>query len=335
MIVAPTARERARRSETWGVLGLMYHPSVSREGLVDDFLAGWGTEHEAPAELPEALEQLVARARVEEPTLELSPTGFVRFVGERCGGVEQLAEHLDSLRAGDLWLAYGCAIGNKRALVRFQDRFRADIEVAVARSGNADTSPEDFRQHILGKLFTAMPDAPPRIGEYGGRGSLRGWLRITIVRQVIDIVRRTQRRELGHQVDETELLGLRAATADPELAYARTSFETELREALKDAFASLTARERNLLRHFLFHGLGIDDVARIYDVHRATAHRWRLRAQEALLSATRAALRSRLGTDTIELKNAMGSLQASQLHITIRRYLMREIETEDAEVGKP
>lgn len=306
------------------------------EGLVVDFLAGWGPGSPAATEaLGVALDELVQRARAEEPTLELPPAGFVRYAGERCQGVETPLEHLAALRAGDLWLAYGCACGHKRALVRFQDRFRADIEVAVARSGNADLSPEDFRQHILSKLFTALPDAPPRIAEYGGRGSLRGWLRITIVRQVIDFVRRTQRRELGHQVDEVELLGLRAATADPELAYARTSFETELREALRDGFASLTARERNLLRHFLIHGLGIDDVARIYDVHRATAHRWRLKAQETLLQATRSALRERLGTNTHELKNAMGSLQSSHLHITIRRYLSRDAESEDAPDGKP
>lgn len=310
--------------------GFAVPSSVSHGGLVDEFLAAWGPGAPAATQpLAEALAGLLERARAEEPTLELSPAAFVHYVAERCRGADAPLEHLASLRAGDLWLAYGCATGHKRALLRFQDRFRADIEVAVARSGNADVSPEDFRQHIFGKLFTAVGDAPPRITEYGGRGSLRGWLRITIVRQVIDFVRRTQRRELGQQVDEAELLGLRAATADPELAYARTSFETELREALREGFASLSARERNLLRHFLIHGLGIDDVARIYDVHRATAHRWRLRAQETLLRATRTALRSRLGTDTRELKSALSSLHASHLHITIRRYLSREAEAED------
>jgi RNA polymerase sigma-70 factor, ECF subfamily len=309
---------------------------VPHEGLVDEFLAAWGRGAPAASDaLAEAIAGLVQRARAEEPTLDLSPAAFVRYVGERCQGAEAPLEHVASLRAGDLWLAFGCAAGHRRALRRFQDRFRADIEVAVTRSGNADVSPEDFRQHIFSKLFTAAGDAPPRIAEYGGRGSLRGWLRITIVRQVIDFVRRTQRRELGQQVDEAELLGLRAASADPELAYARTSFETELREALREGFASLSARERNLLRHFLIHGLGIDDVARIYDVHRATAHRWRLRAQQTLLRATRTALRSRLGTDTRELRNAMSSLQASHLHITIRRYLSRETEDEDPAEQEP
>lgn len=311
---------------------MRYHRSVPREALVDAFLAAWGPGAPAGLEgLGEAIETLVQRARAEEPTLDLSPEGYVRYVGARCRGVEAPLEYLGSLRAGDLWLAFGCAHGHKRALMHFQERFRADVELAASRSGNADVSPEDFHQHILGKLFTAAGGAVPRIAEYGGRGSLRGWLRIAIVRQVIDFVRRTQRRELGHQVDEAELLGLSAATADPELAYALNTFENELREALREGFASLSPRERNLLRHFLIHGLGIDDVARIYDVHRATAHRWRQRAQDALLRATRAALRARLNTDTLGLDNAMASLQTSHLHITMRRYLSREAEAEDGD----
>lgn len=296
------------------------------------FWAALGADAPAPATEPsglaEAIDQLVQRARAEEPSIELEPERFVRYVGERCHGVEELVAHLQGLRAGDLWLACACAAGSRRALQRFGTRFGADIEAAIARSGNANMGIDDFRQHLMSKLFTADGDAMPRIGEYSGRGSLRGWLRITIVRQVIDFVRRAQRRELGHQVDEVELLGLRAATADPELAYARTTYESELREALREGFAALSPRERNLLRHFIVHDLGIDDVARIYGVHRATAHRWRLKAQDTLFEATRTALRSRLGTDTRELRNALVALQ-SHLHITIRRYLSRESEAED------
>lgn len=288
-----------------------------------------GTPDEAvtPALLA-ALDELVALARDEEPTIELDPGQFLRYVGERCRDIDHLVEHLQLLRAGDLWLACACAAGLNDALLRFQTRFNPDIEAAIVRSGNADVSPEDFRQHLMAKLFTAAEGEPvPRIAEYRGRGPLRGWFRITIVRQVIDFVRRTQRRDLGHQVDETELLGLRAATVDPELALVQDRFQNELRDALQEGFAALTPRERNLLRHFLIHGLSIDEVGRIYGVHRATAHRWRLRAQDALFTSTRAALRKRLGTNSTELKNAMLVME-SQLHISVQRYLADESEQE-------
>ncbi len=292
-------------------------------------MAGLGRSSEAAGpEVAAALDELVALARSEEPTIEIDPAQYLRYVGERCIDVEHLVPHLQLLRAGDLWLACGCAAGHNDALVRFQARFGTDIEAAIARSGNADVSPEDFRQHLLTKLFTAPEgETLPRIAEYSGRGPLRGWLRITIVRQVIDFVRRTQRRDLGHQVDETELLGLRAATVDPELAMVQDRFQDELREALREGFAALSPRERNLLRHFLIHGLGIDEVGKIYRVHRATAHRWRLRAQEALFASTREALRRSLGTNSTEVKNAMLVMQ-SQLHITVQRYLSGDSEHE-------
>ncbi|MEM9461483.1 MAG: sigma-70 family RNA polymerase sigma factor [Myxococcota bacterium] len=299
------------------------------EVLVREFLAARGAKSQ-DAVTPEALaalREVLRRAKQEEPSIELDPAAFIRYLAERSADADDLVDHLSKLRAGDLWLACGCTAGDKHALVRFQERFGPDIEMAIARSGNADISPEDFRQHLLGKLFAAPGDAPPRIAEYGGHGSLRGWLRITIVRQVIDFVRRTQRRDLGHQVDETELLELRAAASDPELAYVRSTFQAELREALSEGFASLTARERNLLRQFLIHSMGIDEVARIYGIHRATAHRWRLRAQGKLLENTRGALRRRLGADSREVDNAMMAMQ-SGLHITVRRYLSRDTEEE-------
>lgn len=272
---------------------------------------------------------MLRRARAEEPSVEVDEPTFLRYLGERCIGIDELAEHLQTLRAGDLWLACGCAAGDKRALLRFQARFSPDIEMAVARSGNANVSAEDFRQHLMSKLFTTPADGAPRIAEYSGHGSLRGWLRITIVRQVIDFVRRHQRRDLGHQVDETELLELQAVAADPELAYVRSTYQAELRQALHEGFAALTPRERNLLRQLLIHGMGIDNVALIYGVHRSTAHRWRLRAQETLLQATREALRGRLGVDRREV-DAMMEMHTG-LHITVRRYLSPKAEEEKEE----
>ncbi len=296
--------------------------------MLAEFLEARGRfyERSLPASAVAALEGVFRRARAEEPSIDLEPMHFIRYLGKRCAGVDDLVEHLSTLRAGDLWLACGCASGNSRALLRFQTRFSPDIETAVLRSGNANISIEDFRQHLMGKLFTAPPDGSPRITEYNGHGSLQGWFRITIVRQVIDFVRRNQRRDLGHQVEETELLELQAVAADPELAYLRNSYQDELREALHEGFAALTPRERNLMRQLLVYGMGVDNVALIYRVHRSTAHRWRVRAQEKLLEVTRESLRRRLKIDTGDPK-AMAELP-SNLHITVRRYLSRETEDE-------
>lgn len=302
---------------------------MNDDSLARELLSARGDDPsvEVTRELRKAVSGVLYRASIKETSFTIDSAQFMRYVGERCRGVDDLVEHLKSLHASDLWLACGCASGLRRAIVRFQARFGPDIDLAIRRSNNANISPEDFRQHLLSKIFVAMDGQLPRIAEYNGQGSLRGWIRITIVRQVIDFVRHNKRRDLGFQVDETEMLGLRAVEADPELAYVRNSYQAELREALKEGFASLTPRERNLLRLYLIHKVSIDEVARIYDVHRATAHRWRLRAQENLLEATRSALRTRMGTDTRSLREALGTVE-SDLHITVRRYLSRDTEDE-------
>lgn len=277
-------------------------------------------------ELVEVLDDVLQRARAEESELELDPVGFARFVAERCSP-EDLRTDLTELKAGDLWLVFGCTQGNERALLRFERRFAGDIDAAIARSANADIGKDDFRQHLFAKLFAPGANGRPRIADYSGRGDLRGWLRVAIVRQVIDFVRRKQRRDLGHQVDEAAMLELRAATVDPELAYVRDTYKRELREALREGFASLTPRDRNILRHFLFHGLGIDEVGRMYGVHRTTAFRWRQRAQTSLLEATRDALRARLGTDSKDLRSVVRVLE-SDLHITVHKLLPEGMEDE-------
>ncbi len=299
------------------------------EALVRVFFAARGNEDSSSIspEIEAALDALVQTARREEPSVQLDPSVFLGYAGERSRDATDLAQHLSKLRPGDLWLACACAQGDKRALLRFQERFGPDIDVAIARSGNAEVSPEDFRQHLLGKLFAAPDDAPPRIAEYGGHGSLRGWLRITVLRQIIDFVRRSQRRDLGHQVDEAEFLELRAAASDPEIAYVRNTYQAELRKALDEGFASLTPRERNLLRQFLIHEMEVNAVAHIYGVHRATVHRWRLRAEQTLLENIRASLGRRLGTNTKGVEDAMKAMQ-SGLHITMRRYLSHNAEQE-------
>jgi len=66
--------------------------------------------------------------------------------------------------------------------------------------------------------------------------------------------------------------------------------------------------------------LTIDDLARIYGVHRATAARWVAAAHEAVLDGCKRALAERLGLSTSELDSIIALVQ-SQLDISVHRYL--------------
>src|SRR5439155_27001611 len=93
---------------------------------------------------------------------------------------------------------------------------------------------------------------------------------------------------------DAELDRLVGADPDPETALLRARYASAANEALREAFASLDARERNLLRQHFVDRLSIDDLGPLYGVHRATVARWLERAREALEARTRKLLMERL-----------------------------------------
>jgi RNA polymerase sigma-70 factor (ECF subfamily) len=99
-------------------------------------------------------------------------------------------------------------------------------------------------------------------------------------------------------------------------AHQRAAFKA----ALQAALAGLGAKERNLLRMHLLHGLSIDEIGRAYQVHRATAARWLATTREALHRETRRLLRARLGLTDPEFDSVLRAVE-SQLDASFRRLL--------------
>ena len=57
--------------------------------------------------------------------------------------------------------------------------------------------------------------------------------------------------------------------------------------AFGEAIGGLDARDKNVLRQHFVDGLTVDDLGKVYGVHRATAARWVQKAQGELLKSTR------------------------------------------------
>jgi RNA polymerase sigma-70 factor, ECF subfamily len=233
---------------------------------------------------------------------------------------------IERLRLGDLFLACACAAGDDRALVIFDTEYGRDIDLAIARSGNVDLGKDEFRQLVRNKLFVARDERAPKIADYAGRGDLRSWVRVTALRMIVDIVRQ---RAGGKEIPtEADMLGaVPAPQDDPELEYIQRVYKNEFKDALQTAFTNLSARERNLLRHQVIHGLNIDQVGALYRVHRTTAFRWIEKARKALLRETRGALMKRLQVGSSEFLSIMRVVQGD-LDVSVRRLLVSDIEHE-------
>jgi RNA polymerase sigma-70 factor, ECF subfamily len=80
-------------------------------------------------------------------------------------------------------------------------------------------------------------------------------------------------------------------------------------------------RQRNLLRQHILDELTIDDLARLYRVHRATCARWLADARADLGKQTRKRLMSALGMPTSDVDSLLRFLD-SDIELSISRILM-------------
>lgn len=234
----------------------------------------------------------------------------------------------DALHAGDLVLACACAAGQNAALVAFDRAFLHDIDLAYARSTDLGIPKDEFRQRVRERLFVAAPGRDTRIGGYAGRGPLRSWVRVTATRVMLDQARRATPPD--RPAGDAALFDRVPDKSDPELEYMRHAYGAAVPDAMQAGFASLTPRQRNLLRQRYLYGLSTERIANTYGVHRATAFRWLEDARLSLLSAMRTALGQKLEVAEPELDSVLEML-ASRLDVSVRRLLDSRLEGD----GKP
>jgi len=216
----------------------------------------------------------------------------------------------------DLFLAHACARGDATALAVFERELMPVVDRALGRAGLGDSALAELRQRMRASLFVAREDRPPAIASYAGRAPLVAWLRVVAAREASALARR------DHHVpaDDDEIDGMVEQTLDPELQLDREAYRNEFRDAFAEAFARLAAADRNLLRLHLLDRVGIDEIAAMHGVHRATAARWLKRVREQLFRDTRHGLMARLKLTPSEFESAM-RLVRSHLDVSITRHL--------------
>ncbi len=288
--------------------------------LVDAFLGRLAPELRSACATPElggALAELVARARAEVPAVALDPVAFVGHVAERVAFDREGRAVLGPLHAGALWIAFGCTVGDALAIAAFEAAYGGEIGAALRRAFDRGTA-DDAELALRERLFLVGDDDVPRLASYSGRGDLRAWLRAAAVRMAIDVMRR--RRPIPV---EAAVLDAGVADDDPLLAALKQRYRDEFRSAFAAAAATLTDRERTLLRYRFFDDLSIDEIGVLFRVHRATVARWIAAIRERLFEDTRARLMSRLDLGATEDADSILRLIDSQLDVSVEAMLRR------------
>jgi RNA polymerase sigma-70 factor (ECF subfamily) len=203
------------------------------------------------------------------------------------GAVRDLATAVSGLDR-EIVLAAACLAGDGAALDVLEHTYGRPLRVLVASIAGDQAS--DVLQDVWARLLVSRDGRLGRLADYGGRGSLMTWLRVVCAREAISIVRR--RRSVA--LDDDALVGRLVTSHDPEVAVIHAQSSAILKRAFEHAVATLEVRERNLLRQHLLDGLTIDDLARLYRVHRATAARWLAKARDGLWAVVQRRLRDEL-----------------------------------------
>lgn len=219
----------------------------------------------------------------------------------------------------DLFLAYACAVGDAAALQHFAARYLGEVDAARSRFGYLADSIEDLRQRVWEKLFVAPPGGHPKIADYGGQGALRSWVRVTVLRLLINVSTRESRAEPS---DDGVLEAVADPARDAEGAYALAVYREQFREAFGAAMAALSDRDLTLLRYAYADGLSSQQVGAIFGIHKATAARWVAASRERLVAAVRAELARRLHVTSGELSSVIRAA-LSQIDSSVARHFHR------------
>lgn len=266
---------------------------------------------------PEDCMAMAEIGRQRYPGVEVSAPGWARCLARAAHG------SLPSLIVADLWLACACAENNPAALQALERLLATTVRRALARLTSDAAVIDEMQQRVRMHLLVREPDEPDapgppkeaRILGYQARGSLAAWIRIITMRLYLNARRDEQARPdaaLAEAVDETELL----LQEIPELEQMRAQGRTLFTTALQEAFRSLPARARNILRRHHLDAVPLAELANIYQVHEGTVSRWLAAARAQLAQAFEQAALARLG-DHRELEELMDLLR-SRLDVSLR-----------------
>jgi RNA polymerase sigma-70 factor, ECF subfamily len=274
---------------------------------------------ELPMPSKAELERACAEAAGAWPKVRLDPAAFMAELARRVDGAADETAALAALPLRDLYLARACEAGDAAALAAFETEYltEADAAAAILRAGS-DVA-DEVKSRLREQLLVARDGRPPGISGYSGRGDLRGWLRVTAVREALRMVKKAK-REVNLEAALAEEL---TAGADPELEQLKHRYRDEFNGSVREALTALPARERTLLRLHVVDRLSIDQIGAIHRVHRATAARWVAHARAELVTATHHRLAERLGVAGDEVKSII-RLVSSQLEVSVARLLAED-----------
>lgn len=214
----------------------------------------------------------------------------------------------------DLYLACAALDGDAAALAILEAEVMLPSRTSIARVISDPAFGDDVLQELRRKLLVG---AEARLARYTGRSPLEGWVRVTATRLAYDMLRAQAPRVPFR--NDADLEEMAAEAAEPDLLVLKRKLGRSFQDALRQALHELAPRGRAVLRMHLVQGLSLDQIARPYGVHRATAARWLGDARQRVIEGVRSWVRDQHGPLSTEELDSLARLVASQIHLSLER----------------
>ncbi len=287
--------------------------------LADAFLAARDGADAPPREaLEPVLTRLIDAAREALPAVSVRAIALAGTLAQHPAAAKP--ETIEPGSVADVALALACARADAAALRTFEGIVRDVVPGALAHMKLGAERVDEVTQKVRERLLVSGDGEPPRIGRYAARGALRGLVAVVASRIAIETTRSDQREpRAGGEAGDVPAAG----ALGPELMLVKEEYRAAFRDAFTRAIGALDAHDRNLLRLNLVGGMTLEQLAKMYGMHRATVVRNLARIRQQLFSATKKSLQAELRIDEREFESLLGIVE-SRMDMSVMSLLREE-----------
>jgi RNA polymerase sigma-70 factor (ECF subfamily) len=251
------------------------------------------------------------RGRQSWPAVTLPYEQFCERLTRLGHAPETLPEHVEAL--------YVCAasqLGDDAACRAIEARHFGMLRSAIARVDGRKDFIDEVLQSLRVQLFSGEAC---KIASYTGRGPLERWLRTAAMR--LAFRQKKARGRLPSSLPEGSDAAIPTErSADGEQPF-KAVYARAFERALEQTFRELHPRERAVLRLHFAEGMNIDEIGRVYAVHRATVARWIASYREGLARGVRARLEVQFGELPQEEFDSLFRLVYGELDLNVTALL--------------
>jgi len=249
------------------------------------------------------------------------------FAG-RSSDARELERYLGSLHLDDLALACACAEGDELAWEHFVLEQRP-LLYRAADALDPGGGARDLADSLYADLFGLRDRGSERqslFRYFHGRSSLTTWLRAVLAQRHVDRLRASRRAEPLPDEDSSSALPAPARPIEPE----RDRYLGLIEEALAQAVASLSARDRLRLACYYAQELTLAQTGRMLGEHEATSSRQLARTRRAIRADVEAELKTNAGLSDAEIAQCFASVAEDAGTLDLGRLLDVERPAEPA-----